>query len=230
MPRPSLPLVSVLLLAASCSDCSAPDSPLKDPARATERAPDVFHARFDTTAGEFRVECRREWAPNGVDRFYNLLKLGFFDDVAFFRVVKQPRPFVAQFGIHGDPSVSSRWIDARIPVDTPARSNTRGTISFAMGNSPDTRTTQVFVNLSDNPRLDGMGFAPICEVLGATMSIVDKISGEYGESPDQGALQSKGNAYLKEKFPKLDYVKTARIEEPAAGPSAAPQPSSSASP
>ncbi|NUP06226.1 MAG: peptidylprolyl isomerase [Polyangiaceae bacterium] len=221
-------LFSSVLVLASCDGCpgSGGDSPLRDPSRATEQAPELFHAKFETTAGDFTVECHRAWAPNGADRFYNLVKIGFFDDTAFFRVVKQPVPFVAQFGIHGDPSVSRRWVDANIAPDEPAKSNERGTLSFAMAGKPDTRSTQLFINFGNNKRLDGMGFAPVCEVVGNGMAVADKLNGEYGEQPNQGAIQSKGNAYLKEKFPRLDYVKTAKLVDDAG----APEPSGSGAP
>ncbi|MEJ7730645.1 MAG: peptidylprolyl isomerase [Polyangiaceae bacterium] len=213
---------------------------LKDPSKAKEKAPATFKVRFETTAGDFAVECKRDWAPVGVDRFYNLVKIGFFDDVAFFRVVKTPKPFVVQFGIHGNPDVSKVWSDANLAKDDPKETNARGTLTYAMAGSPDTRSTQLFINYGDNARLDQMGFAPVCKVLDDGMTTVDKIDGTYGEtaSKAQGEIQKSGNKFLREKFPKLDYIKAARIWDgktlpassasagPSATPSAAPSPKS----
>lgn len=180
-----------------------------DPAQAKEKAPETFRAKFETTKGDIVFECTREWAPNGVDRFYNLVKIGFFDDVAFFRVVKS---FVAQWGIHGDPKVSAVWSDANLPPDPVKQSNKRGMLTYAMAGRPDTRSTQLFVNFKDNTNLDAMGFAPICKVAEG-MDIADKLYGTYGESitDKQGLIQSQGNDYLRSKWPELDYIKTAVI-------------------
>jgi peptidyl-prolyl cis-trans isomerase A (cyclophilin A) len=195
------------------------DPALRDPSKAKATAPATFRVKFETTAGDFEVECTRAWAPNGVDRFYNLVKIGFFDDVAFFRVVKSPRPFVVQFGIHGNPEVSKHWQDAKLAPDPVKESNSRGMFTYAMAGSPDTRSTQLFINLGDNPNLDKMDFAPICRVADEGMTIVDKLDGTYGETPSraQGQIQSKGNAFLRERFPLLDYVKTARLVDKKAG-------------
>ncbi len=199
----------------------APSAPptaarLLTPAKATEEAPDTFKVKFETTKGVFIVQIHRAWAPTGVDRFYNLVKVGFFSDVAFFRVIAG---FMAQFGIHGDPKVSTAWRSARItddPVDSSVASNTRGKLTFAMA-GPNTRTTQLFVSFADrNKRLDGMGFPPIGEIVDG-MNVVDRIHSGYGEGaprgrgPAQGRLQSEGNAYLKAEFPALDYIKSATI-------------------
>lgn len=180
-----------------------------DPTKATEKSPASFRAKFETTKGDIVFECTRDWAPNGVDRFYNLVKIGFFDDVAFFRVVKA---FVVQWGIHGDPKVSAVWSDANLPPDTPKQSNTRGMLTYAMAGRPDTRSTQLFVNYKDNTSLDAMGFAPICKVAEG-MEIADKLFGGYDEkvTDKQGQIQSQGNAYLRATWPDLDYVKTATI-------------------
>ena len=184
-----------------------------DPAKATEKAPDVFKAKFSTTKGDFTVEVHREWSPNGADRFYNLVKMGFFDDVRFFRVVDG---FMAQVGLHGDPTVNSKWRRANIPDDPVKQSNKRGFLSFAMG-GPGSRTTQFFINFIDNTRLDGMGFAPFAQVVDG-MNIVDSLNKEYGEGapqgkgPDQGRIQMQGNAYLDADFPRLDKIKSARIQ------------------
>lgn len=182
---------------------------MKDPSKATEKAPDSFKAKFTTTKGDVVFECTRSWAPNGVDRFYNLVKIGFFDDVALFRVAKG---FVVQWGIHGDPEVSKVWSNANLPPDPVVESNKRGYLTYAMAGRPDTRSTQLFINYKDNAGLDQQGFAPICKVVEG-METADAFNGEYGErvTGQQGEIQSKGNAYLHEKWPNLDYIKTAVI-------------------
>jgi peptidyl-prolyl cis-trans isomerase A (cyclophilin A) len=189
---------------------------LKDPKASgmTKQAPAKYQVKFVTSKGDFVIEVQREWAPNGADRFYNLAKNGWFDDARFFRVIKG---FMAQFGINGDPSLNSVWKDANIQDDPVKQSNTKGMVSFAT-RGPNTRTTQLFINFADNNRLDGMGFAPFGKVVSG-MDVVDALNGEYGEGaprgrgPDQGRIQSEGNAYLKKDFDKLDYVKTARVLE-----------------
>jgi len=180
---------------------------LTDPKLATKSAPATFKAKFSTTKGEFIVQVDKSWAPLGADRFYNLVEIGFFDQVAVFRAIPN---FMAQFGISGYPEVAKAWRDADIKDDEFSQSNTRGRLSFAT-RGPNTRTTQMFINYKDNINLDGMGFTPIGEVVSG-MEIVDSLYQGYGEGaprgrgPDQGKLQMKGNAYLKEKFPKLDYI------------------------
>ena len=175
-----------------------------DPAKLTEKAPDSFKVRFDTSQGSFTVEVTRSLAPNGADRFYNLVRSGYFKDAEFFRVVPG---FMCQFGIHGDPKVSAVWRGANIPDDPVKSSNTRGAITFATA-GPNTRTTQLFVNFGNNAGLDGQGFSPFGKVTEG-MDVVDKIYSGYGEAPNQGRIQMEGNAYLKKEFPKLDYIKSA---------------------
>ena len=179
-----------------------------DPAKLTEKAPETFMAQFDTTKGKFTIEATRSLAPNGADRFYNLVKSGYFTDVAFFRVLPG---FMCQFGIHGDPAVSAKWREAAIPDDPVKGSNTRGAVTFAKG-GPNSRTTQLFINFADNSRLDGMGFPSFGKVISG-MDVVDKINAEYGENPPdaQRHIQMEGNAYLKKTFPNLDYIKSATI-------------------
>ena len=177
-----------------------------DPAKLTEKAPETFQAQFDTTKGKFTVEVTRSLAPNGADRFYNLVKSGYFADNGFFRVVPG---FMVQFGIHGDPAVSAKWRAANISDDPVKGSNTRGTITFATA-GPNTRTTQLFINFGNNVFLDGQGFSPFGKVTSG-MDVVDKINAEYGETPNQGSIQMQGNAYLKQGFPNLDYIKSASI-------------------
>jgi peptidyl-prolyl cis-trans isomerase A (cyclophilin A) len=186
---------------------------LSKPAALKETAPATYTVNFDTSAGSFVVTVHREWAPHGADRFYNLVKNGFYDNARFFRAIPN---FMVQFGIHGDPAISKVWRDARLPVDKVTESNRRGFITYAMGASPDTRTTQVFINFRNNTNLDAMGFAPFGEVTSG-MDVVDKIFTGYGEGaprgngPDQGRIQAEGNAYLMKSFPKLDYIKKATI-------------------
>jgi peptidyl-prolyl cis-trans isomerase A (cyclophilin A) len=212
----SLAAASVVLAATSALAFPQSTHPaMTDPSKATEKAPDTFRAKFETTKGDFAVECTRSWAPNGVDRFYNLVKIGFFDDIAFFRVAKG---FVVQWGIHGDPKVSSAWQSANLPPDPPTQSNTRGMLTYAMAGRPDTRSTQLFINFKDNTGLDAQGFAPICKVAEG-MDVVDALNGEYGEriTQKQGEIHDKGNAYLRETWPNLDYVKKATITSTGGG-------------
>ena len=194
---------------------AGPGATLLDPSLATEQAPDRFRVRFETTKGPFVVEVTRAWAPRGADRFYGLVKAGYYDDVAFFRVIPG---FMVQFGIHGDPRVNEAWRAARIPDDPVAQSNKRGMVTYAMA-GPDTRTTQLFVNFKDNAFLDPQGFPPFGRVVEG-MAVVDSLHSGYGEGapqgmgPDQGRVQQEGNAYLRASFPRLDYVKTARLVKP----------------
>lgn len=215
--------VGVLAVAAAVYACGteegeepADGSPLLRPASAelNRTAPDSFRARFETSEGEFVVLVRREWAPRGADRFYNLVRNGFYDGVRFFRVLDG---FVAQFGIHGDPRVFAAWREAAIRDDPVVASNVRGTLSFATSGA-DSRTTQVFINYGDNSQLDAMGFAPFGEVVQG-MGVVDRLYAGYGEGapngsgPNQGRIQAEGNAYLDEAFPELDRVERAVIVE-----------------
>jgi peptidyl-prolyl cis-trans isomerase A (cyclophilin A) len=185
---------------------------LANPAALNEKAPVNYKARFDTSKGVFVIEVSREWAPNGADRFYNLVKNGFYDETRFFRVVGG---FMAQFGINGDPAISAQWRVAQIKDDPVKQSNKRGFITFANA-GPDTRTTQVFINFTDNSRLDQLGFATFGQVVSG-MNVVDALYGDYGEGaprgrgPDQGRIQMEGNSYLIKSFPNLDYIKKATI-------------------
>jgi peptidyl-prolyl cis-trans isomerase A (cyclophilin A) len=192
--------------ATSASAAAAAKAKLKNPAALKDVAPAEFRASFDTSAGPFVVLVHRAWSPKGADRFYNLVKYGFFDGCRFFRVLPG---FMVQFGINGDPVVQEPWREANIKDDPPNQSNRRGFISFAT-RGPDTRTTQVFINFKDNAFLDPQGFTPFGEVVSG-MEAVDKINTLYRDRPDQGLIQQRGNAYLGEQFPNLDYVKKATI-------------------
>jgi len=198
--------------AAAAADKKPDTAAFADPSKLTEKAPESFKAKFTTTKGAFTIEVTRSLSPNGADRFYNLVKSGYFQDVAFFRVIPG---FMGQFGIHGDPKVSTAWRGARIQDDPVKGSNKRGFVSFAMA-GPNTRTTQFFINLVDNTNLDSMGFSPFGKVVEG-QDVVDKINGEYGEGaprgrgPNQGLIQEKGNEYLKASFPNLDYIKSAAL-------------------
>jgi peptidyl-prolyl cis-trans isomerase A (cyclophilin A) len=186
---------------------------LLDPSKLTEKAPDLFTVLVESSKGPFVIEVHRDWAPNGADRFYNLVKNGYYDDVRFFRVLAN---FMAQFGINGDPKLNTIWHEAHIADDPVKQSNTRGMVSYAMA-GPGTRTTQLFINYVDrNAQLDGMGFAPFAKVVEG-MPVVDALFSGYGEGapsglgPDQGRAQMEGNSYLAKQFPKLDFIKRARI-------------------
>ncbi|MFA6111729.1 MAG: peptidylprolyl isomerase [Candidatus Latescibacterota bacterium] len=174
-----------------------------------QTAPERFRVRFETSVGDFTVEVERALAPTGADRFYNLVRNGFYHDQRFFRVVPG---FVVQWGIHGDPAISARWEGTGI-ADEPVRgSNQRGILCFAAASAPNSRTTQVFISLKDNAYLDGYGFAPFGRVTEG-IETVDKLNGEYGEAPSkkQNLIQQQGNRYLQEQFPALDYIKATKL-------------------
>lgn len=182
-----------------------------------QRAPAMFVARLVTTKGNVDIEVHRDWAPHGADRFYTLVREGYFSDIAMFRVIAG---FMAQGGIHGDPAIARTWQARRIPDDPVAQHNTRGMVTYAMA-GPGTRTTQFFISLVDNSRLDSMGFAPFGRV--RDMTVVDRLHSGYGEGapsgqgPAQGRVQAEGNAYLRAEFPALDYVNSASVIEPPGG-------------
>jgi len=185
---------------------------LLNPAALNEQAPPVYKAKFDTSKGTFVVEVHRDWAPIGADRFYNLVKNGFYDDDRFFRVIQG---FMVQFGISGNPQVSAQWENANLKDDPVTQSNKPGFITFAT-RGPNTRTTQVFINYNDNEQLDTMGFAPFGQVT-TGMDVVQSLYGGYGEGAPRGAgpsqprMQADGNAYLASQFPKLDYITKATV-------------------
>jgi peptidyl-prolyl cis-trans isomerase A (cyclophilin A) len=218
-PRQIRPLVAGLFVSAialGCAKDSPPqgaDSTARAPSGTAAQAPDTFRVAFETTRGNFVVDVNRAWSPHGVDRFHELVSSGYFTDVAFFRVLPG---FVAQFGMHGDPDVNRRWGDRRIPDDRVVESNKRGTIVFATA-GPNTRGNQFFINFADNRQLDAQGFSPFGRVVEG-MSVVDSIYAGYGEEPDQSRVAEEGNKYLKGSFPRLDYIKSARVVGPAPRP------------
>lgn len=188
---------------------------LLNPALLKAKAPEIFKAKFTTTKGDFVVEVHRVWAPLGADRFYNLVKNGFFTDASFFRVLPD---FVVQFGLNADPKVNGVWEKAKIQDDPVKESNKKGYLVFATA-GPNTRTTQLFINLKDNAGLDPQGFAPFGMVTEG-MDVVEKINPEYKEQAQQDLITSQGKPYLDKNFPNMDAVKSARITEPA-GPAPA---------
>jgi peptidyl-prolyl cis-trans isomerase A (cyclophilin A) len=182
---------------------------LRNPPALNEKAPDTYKAKLDTSKGVIVLEVHRDWAPLGADRFYNLVKAGFYDDVRFFRVLDG---FMAQFGMNGNPSVQTIWSRANFKDDPVKQSNKRGYVSFATA-GPNSRSTQVFINFVDNAGLDGQGFAPFAQVVEG-MDVVDKLYTGYGRNnvPNQARIMTEGNAYLQKEYPKLDFIKTATVQ------------------
>ncbi len=208
-------LVLVVALAAGCAARSGyPQLMQPDSADFQGRAPDLCHVRLETTKGPIVLELRREWAPHGVDRFYNLVRAGYYDDIAIFRIRAE---VFAQFGIHGDPAVAQRWRTRTIPDDPRELSNVRGTVAFAF-KSPNGRATQVFINLRDNSAtFDVEPFVPFARVIEG-MAVADALYAAYGERAGGGIRAGKqdpvfegGNAYLRRDFPNLDYIKRATL-------------------
>ena len=205
-------IAALILSALVFCGCSKQPS---EPAAGDERAPDSYKVQFDTSKGQFAVAVTRGWAPLGADRFYTLVKSGFYDGARFFRM----RPgFVVQFGIAADPAVNAKWRNANLQDDPVLQSNRAGTITYAAEREPNTRSTQVFINLADNARLDATRFAPFGTVTQG-MDVVQQFYSDYGEmrpmgnGPDEGRGEAEGNAYFEREFPKLDYIKKATIEK-----------------
>src|SRR5579863_6678506 len=231
-------LTSILLCSALLAQAPAPASKsaaskgtasktgaarpsLLNPASLRAKAPEMFKAQFTTTKGDFVIEVHRDWSPHGADRFYNLVKSGFYDGVAFYRV--HPG-FMVQFGISPKPDVTKAWDNANIQDDPVMGSNKRGIVTYAMSSAPNSRSTQVFINFKDNAFLDPQRFAPFGEVT-TGMDIVDMLYSGYGEipqmqgrGPDPDKLEGEGDAYLVKNFPMIDKIKTAKVlpAEPAA--------------
>ena len=194
-------LAAIVCLAAACADRSPKSATVAGP------APDSFRVAFETTRGTFVVEAVRAWAPIGADRFYQLAEEHFFDENRFFRVVPG---FVAQFGLNDDRKANERWDAMKLTDDSVRQSNTRGTIVFT-NSGPNSRSHQMFVNLADNARLDKAHFAPFGRVVEG-MAVVDSIYSGYEDAPEQQFIMTLGNSYLTRMFPKLDYIRTARIQ------------------
>ncbi len=192
-----------------------PSAALLNPSAATAIAPAAFTVKVEATAGDFTMKVRRDWAPIGADRFFNLVSIGFYDGAAFYRVILTPRPFMAQSGLNPDPAVNLAWRTAGIKDDPVKKSNTRGMVTFATSGA-NSRTTQFFINYVDNSRLDGMGFSPFGEVIEG-MDVVKNFYSGYGEGaprgkgPSQSRIAGEGNTYLKKEYPKLDYIVKAEI-------------------
>jgi peptidyl-prolyl cis-trans isomerase A (cyclophilin A) len=208
-------MISLGLFLSGCpKNEEASTKPQPTPQAATEaaapdraKAPDEYTVELQTTRGPIVIDVRREWAPKGADRFYELVKEGYYSDVAFFRVVPG---FVVQFGMSGDPQTNAEWSNRPIGDDPVKASNARGTVTFATSGK-NSRTTQIFINLGNNARLDAMGFSPFGKV--RDMNTVEGIYSGYREQPNQGMIRARGNAYLRESFPKLDYIESAKIIE-----------------
>ena len=202
----------VALVLAAAIGTAAQSGKLTDPSQLTETAPDVYRARFETSKGPFVIEVHRGWAPIGADRFYNLVKNGFYDGTRFFRV----RPgFMAQFGLNGDPAVQRAWQGAWLRDDPVMQKNVRAFVSFTTEGRPQSRFTQIFINYADNSRLDADGFAPFGQVVSG-MEVIDKLFSPGDPQPDQRQILRDGNEYLLREFPRLDFVKKATIVPVAA--------------
>ncbi|HEX8027214.1 MAG TPA: peptidylprolyl isomerase [Vicinamibacterales bacterium] len=204
-------LTALALAAVIAAPSAAVAQPsLKNPASLTEKAPDTYKVKLDTSAGPVVIQVTRAWAPLGADRFYNLVKNGFYDGARFFRVLSG---FMAQVGMNGDPAIQKVWGRANFNDDPVKQSNKRGFVTFAKTGAPNSRSTQFYINYGDNSSLDPQGFAPFGQVLSG-MEFVDKLY-TYGKAnvPDQSMITAEGNAYLQRDYPKLDFIKKATIEK-----------------
>jgi peptidyl-prolyl cis-trans isomerase A (cyclophilin A) len=215
-------LISILMSSAAFPQAktAAVKPNLMNPATLKARAPETFKVKFATTKGDVIIEVTRAWAPNGADRFYNLVRAGYFTDVPFFRVISG---FMAQFGISGKREIAAVWASANIPDDRVMQSNKRGMVTYAQSSAKNSRSTQIFINYGDNSRLDADGFAPFGKVIEG-MDNVDKFYSGYGDTPDQMRFQAAGQPYLDRSFPKLDKIISASLVPNAP---AAPKPDAS---
>ena len=215
-PKPTAPTAGKPAAAAATYDRT-----LLRPTMLKETAPETFQVRFETTRGDFVMTVTRSWAPIGVDRFYNLVKHHFYDNMVVFRAVPG---FVVQFGISSYPAVSAAWSKADIKDDPVTQSNKRGFVTYAKTPAPNSRSTQVFISLQDNSFLDTQGFAPFGVVDAAGMKVVEMLYDQYGDQPtnEQDQISKAGKAYLDSKYPKLDVIKQATVVGPAAAATAAP--------
>jgi len=209
--------IAVAAFTAPPAPAAEPSPALLQPSLAVEKAPETYKVKLETTKGEVVIEVTRAWAPNGADRFYNLVKIGYYDGAVFFRVIEG---FMAQVGMHGDPAVYAVWSKATIPDDPVLQSNTRGMVTFAATSAANSRTTQFFINFGDNSSLKQHGpFAPFGRVVEG-MAVVDSLYSGYGEGaprgrgPSQGEIARQGNAYLKASFPELDAITRASLLGP----------------
>ncbi len=197
-------LIAAFLLAATLAACR------KAPPKVV--VPEVFRVKFETSQGDFIVEATRAWAPHGVDRFHELVRIKYFDEARFFRVLKG---FIAQFGVHRDFNVHEKWREFFIVDDPPNQKNLRGTLAFAKS-GPNTRSTEIFINLADNAALDAEYFVPFAKIVEG-VEVIDKIYSGYGEMRpegkdiDPGRVEGETNEYLVQRFPKMDYIKRARF-------------------
>ncbi len=197
------------------------DKPVESAGAPVGDVPEVFQVKLETTKGDVLIEVHRDWSPHGAARFYELVKIGFYDDCRFFRVIRQPEEFMVQWGIHGDPKVMDKWRDNNIPDDRPTgenrQSNQRGFVTFAKAGFPNSRSTQIFANYKDNSRLDDQGFTPFGKVLSG-MEVLESLNSKYGEaaSQQQGRIQREGNAFLDKAFPGLDSITKASLIESSA--------------
>ena len=214
MIRNSTLLAIAVALSVSSGTVAAQKISLLNPAAFKDEAPATYHVRFDTSAGVFVAKVTREWAPKAADRFYNLVKNGFYDGIRFHRVMPN---FMAQFGINPNPTVAGIWSRATFAPDPVKQSNKKMFLTFAMGGSPATGSTQVFINYRDNSNLDGQGFAPFGEIVEG-QDVAAKLYSGYGDvqprgkGPDNARMFKEGVAYIEKEFPKLDYIKQATIE------------------
>jgi len=206
--------IAVAAVTTQPAPAAEPNPALLKPSLATETAPESYKIKLETTKGDIVIEVTRAWAPNGADRFYNLVKIGYYDGAVFFRVIEG---FMAQVGMNGDPAVYAAWSKAAIPDDPVLQSNTRGMVTFAATAAPNSRTTQFFINFGDNSSLKQHGpFAPFGRVVEG-MDVVDSLHSGYGEGaprgrgPSQGEIARQGNAYLKASFPELDAITRASV-------------------
>jgi len=200
------------------------DRTLLRPGMLKEKAPETFQVKFETTRGDFTMDVTRAWAPIGVDRFYNLVKHHYYDNMVVFRAVTG---FVVQFGISSYPAVNAAWRDAEIQDDTVTQSNKRGFVTYAKTSQPNSRSTQIFISFKDNSFLDSQGFAPFATVDAAGMKVVEMFYDQYGDQPtgEQDQISKLGKAYLDSKYPKLDMIKHATLVGAAgAAAPAAPKP------
>jgi peptidyl-prolyl cis-trans isomerase A (cyclophilin A) len=200
--RHSALLLTLIATLSSAIACERDDAPRV----VVGPAPDSFYVSISTSKGDVRVAVYKAWSPHGADRFYQLVSEGFFDDQRFYRVIPQ---YIAQFGASAKPKDNDRWDDVKIPDDPRIQSNSRGTLSFA-AEAPNTRSHQLFFNLKDNPKLDPQNFVPIGRVVDG-MAVLDALYDDYGDTPKYRLVATLGNDYLRRMFPKMDYIKTARV-------------------